>query len=132
EVAVAPGQPTLPRPPPISSFLATRRFLISAAHAFVTPTIDNRGEDYECVFDYNPVFVPPAIGTPDPRVIPHTNTSAANRNRILTPVDTLNPAIHEDDIARDLAGIRLAKRVLAPLASPVPPAGVNGTPRCND
>lgn len=104
-----------------TSFLATRRFIVTAAHC-----INNRGtgdprKSLDAVFATHATL----IDQPDDRIFSHTynGTNAILRN-ITTRVNSVSTA----DQARDVAVIRTDLHVSSPFA-PIRPAGLM-TPRC--
>lgn len=102
-----------------SSFLATRRYLVSASHCF-------ESRPPEVAIDAVFATFAATVSLGDPRLVTHRyNGSNPILRHLTVPLDEDN----EQDRAKDVAVIRLDTRVPPSVANPIRPAGLT-TPRC--
>ncbi len=104
-----------------SSFLATRRYAVTAGHCFDTAL------ELEGAVDLKFAYSPTAIPANDPRRVAHSRVASG-------PVHALrvgDPGTDDGKIARDIAVVRLDTRVPPDVADTARPAGIT-VDRCPD
>jgi hypothetical protein len=102
-----------------SAFLASRRFVVSAAHCFVGDSKDRRNDGYDAVFS----LAPTTVERDDPRRFEHTAAVSGPIPTLIGSFDSSN-----SQHARDIAVIRLDRPVPPSIALPLRPAGIASAP----